>query len=67
MKGVKFPAKLEQAVMRALDRDPRNRQPDVRAFADEVRQALDDGAVETGDEKRGVLGTLKSMLRERRK
>ncbi len=67
VKGVKFPAKLEEAVMRALDRDPKNRQPDVRAFADELGRSLDNGGAETGDEKRGMLGALKSMLRERRK
>lgn len=59
MKGVKIPPRLEEAVMRGLSRDPKDRQPTVRAFADDVQRAVEGG---NGDgEKRSVLGTLKSL------
>jgi serine/threonine-protein kinase len=59
VKGVKFTSRLEAAVMRGLERDPGKRQPTVRAFADDVQSAVAGG--DDTDEKRGVLGTLKSL------
>jgi serine/threonine protein kinase len=38
--GLRFPAALEAAVMRGLERDPARRQPTVAAFADEVSAGL---------------------------
>lgn len=63
-KNVKFNSRLEAAVMLGLDRDPKKRQPTVRAFADEILEAVAEG---DNEQKQGVLGTLKSFLWERRK
>ena len=40
MKGLKFPAGLEAAVMGGLSRNPADRQPTVTAFAEAVTAAL---------------------------
>lgn len=39
VKGLKFPAAVEQAVMKGLSRDPRQRQASVLEFAQQLRQA----------------------------
>ncbi|HUL03536.1 MAG TPA: serine/threonine-protein kinase [Gemmatimonadales bacterium] len=41
--GLRFPAALEAAVMRGLERDPAARQPSVTAFAAEFRSGLANG------------------------
>ncbi len=64
-KGVRFPNRLEAAVMRGLARDPKDRQADVREFAREVREAVD-STDEEPKERRGMLGTLKSFLEGRK-
>jgi eukaryotic-like serine/threonine-protein kinase len=62
--GRRFPAGLERAVMRGLERDPGQRQPTVTAFADEVVAGLSAGA----GSKAGLLDRLKRAIgREERK
>jgi serine/threonine-protein kinase len=56
--GQRFPAALEAAVMRGLERDPSVRQPTVQAFAAEVAAAL---AAEPAP-KAGLLDTLKRAV-----
>lgn len=65
VKGVRFSGKLEAAVMRGLERDPKDRQPDVRAFADDVLRAVDNGG-EDSEDRRGMLDALKSMWGRRK-
>jgi serine/threonine-protein kinase len=64
VKGVRFSNGLEAAVMRGLERDPKDRQPSVRALADEVMRAVEGRGQDT-DERRGVLGALKSIWERR--
>jgi serine/threonine-protein kinase len=62
-KDLKFPAALEQAVMKGLERHPHERQPTVAAFAEELEAALAD----VDDIKpRGFLGALKNMVSKRK-
>jgi serine/threonine-protein kinase len=75
-KGFGFPVALEAAVMRALARDPRQRQPTVVAFAQEFRDAMNPTdstdteagtPADTGGDSTGLLGTLRSWLGARAK
>jgi len=56
--GRRFPAPLEKAVMRGLERDPARRQPTVTAFADELVAGLSGG----GGPKAGLLDRLKRAI-----
>jgi len=62
VRDLKFPAELEAAVMRGLERQPSDRQPTVLAFAEEIAKG-----VEATDkpEKKGFFGSLKSFVRDR--
>ena len=57
-----FPAALETAVMKALARQPADRQPTVTAFADELEAAV---AQSKDAKSRGWLGTLKNIVGKR--
>ncbi|HEX4574840.1 MAG TPA: serine/threonine-protein kinase [Gemmatimonadales bacterium] len=61
VRGRTFPPGLEAAVMRALARDPAQRQPTVDAFADEVAAGLAGAAAPRG----GLLDALKRAVRRR--
>ncbi len=69
VKGVRFPQALEDAVMRGLSREPSERQADVMAFAEEFRAATlgTPAAAEPSDETGGLLGTLRAIVRGRRR
>jgi serine/threonine-protein kinase len=56
--GLRFPAALEAAVMRGLERDPARRQPTVTAFADEVSAGL----AAAGPPKPGWLAALRRAV-----
>lgn len=56
--GLKFPALLEAALMRGLQRDPSRRQPTVQAFAADVTGALAGASTE----KAGLLATLRRAV-----
>jgi eukaryotic-like serine/threonine-protein kinase len=58
--GRRFPAALEVALMRGLERDPARRQPTVLELAAEV-QAASTGP-RAGAPKGGLLGALKSLI-----
>jgi serine/threonine-protein kinase len=59
-KAFEFPKALEEAVMKALSRDPNRRQATVRTFADEVTQAIAQApAVKAGP---GVVGALARLF-----
>jgi len=60
--GLRFPAALEAAVMRGLERDPARRQPTVSAFADEVAASVA-GLVPEPPAKGGLLDALKRAVR----
>jgi serine/threonine-protein kinase len=57
--AIKFPPRLEAAVMKGLARHPADRQPTVTAFADELEAAL---AGAGGAPRRGLLGALKAFV-----
>jgi eukaryotic-like serine/threonine-protein kinase len=56
--GLRFPAALEAAVMRGLERDPSRRQPTVTAFAADVAAAL----AAAPNPKPGLLATLRRAV-----
>src|SRR5213083_1543130 len=56
-KGLTFPPALEAAVMKALSRNPADRQPTVTAFADDLEAGLADR--KGAPRQRGLLGALK--------
>jgi serine/threonine-protein kinase len=58
--GLKFPAAIEQVVMRGLSKDPRQRYPDTIAFALELQQAIDQGEEASAP---GLLSRVKSLFR----
>ena len=57
--GLRFPAALEAAVMKGLQRDPSGRQPTVTAFAADVTAAL----AATAPPKTGLLAAIKRAVR----
>jgi serine/threonine-protein kinase len=59
--GLRFPAALEAAVMRGLERDPAHRQPTVTAFAAAVSAGLE----ATAPSKPGLLAALRRAVRRR--
>jgi eukaryotic-like serine/threonine-protein kinase len=59
--GLRFPAALEAAVMRGLERDPARRQPTVTAFADEVSAGL----MAAAPAKPGLLAALRRAVHRR--
>jgi eukaryotic-like serine/threonine-protein kinase len=59
--GRKFPAGLEAAVMRGLERDPGRRQPTVTAFAEAVAGSV----VAPGPSSGGLFAVLKRAVRRR--
>ncbi len=59
--GLRFPAALEAAVMRGLERDPQARQPTVLAFAAEVAAGAAGDA--TSASRPGLLDALKRAVR----
>ena len=58
--GLRFPAALEAALMRGLERDPSRRQPTVTEFAAELTAGLEGGGAPAPDA--GLLATLKRGL-----
>jgi eukaryotic-like serine/threonine-protein kinase len=65
VKGVRFSKDLERVVMRALSREPGDRQASVKAFADELRAAAAGEAPPPSPSGSGILGTVKSLFRKR--
>jgi serine/threonine-protein kinase len=63
VKDLKFPADLEAAVMRGLERQPADRQPTVTAFAEELAAGVD---AEDTQPKKGLFGSLRSLVKDRR-
>jgi len=59
--GLRFPAALEAAVMKGLQRDPSRRQPTVMAFAADVATAL----AAAPSPKAGLFAALKRAVRRR--
>jgi serine/threonine-protein kinase len=58
--GLRFPAAVEQVVMRGLSKDPRQRYPDTVAFAAALEEALATGASPEPD---GLLARMKGLFR----
>lgn len=58
--GMRFPAALENAVMRSLRRDPKGRHSNVLAFASEVAEGAAGG--EASGERRGILRTIRGLI-----
>jgi serine/threonine-protein kinase len=67
VKGLEFPKALEAAVMRGLERQPADRQASTREFADEFTRGVEGQDVEEERPKAGLLGTLKSFVRSKKK
>ena len=59
--GLRFPAALEAALMRGLERDPAHRQPTVTAFAAAVSAGLE----ATAPSKPGLLAALRRAVQRR--
>ncbi len=59
--GLRFPAALEAALMRGLERDPAHRQPTVTAFAAAVGAGLE----ATAPSKPGLLAALRRAVQRR--
>jgi serine/threonine protein kinase len=59
----RFPAVVEQVVMKGLSKDPRQRYPDTVAFAVALREALTQPAA-PADEDTGLLSKMKSLFRK---
>ena len=63
--GLKFPAAVETAVMRALTRDPTQRFPNVLDFARALEAALDpSNQSREPDERAGLLSRVRTMFRK---
>jgi serine/threonine-protein kinase len=60
VKGLRFPAALEAAVMRGLEREPSKRQATVRAFADELRAGIADSPRKV--RKPGLFKKLRGLV-----
>ncbi|PYP70959.1 MAG: hypothetical protein DMD41_13715, partial [Gemmatimonadetes bacterium] len=60
--GRRFPAGLEAAVMRGLERDPGRRQPTVTAFAEAVAAGSAAPPAPSGG---GLIEALKRVVRRR--
>jgi hypothetical protein len=56
----RFPASVEQVVMRGLSKDPRQRYPDTVAFAKALEAAIGDSTV---PEETGLMSRVKSLFR----
>ncbi len=63
--GMAFSSTLEAAVMKGLERNPKNRQRSITAFAADVCAAVE--AVDEPASKGGLLGSIKSLVRGKKK
>ena len=63
VRDLKFPAGLEAAVMRGLERQPADRQPTVVAFAEELARGIEGSDTQP---KKGLFGSIKSFVKDRR-
>jgi serine/threonine-protein kinase len=59
--GLQFPAAVEQVVMRALSKNPKDRYPDVLVFAKALAAALVTGQADAGDG--GFMSKMKGLFR----
>ncbi|NIM48900.1 MAG: protein kinase [Gemmatimonadales bacterium] len=68
VKGLAFPVAVEHVVMRALSRNPGDRQGSVVQFAEQLQQAVTGGGSvpRSADEGGGLVNKLKSILGGRR-
>lgn len=68
VKGLKFPRRLQEAIMVGLAKDPKDRQLTIRAFADAVLASVADApsGLDRGADKQGFLGAIRSLLVGRR-
>ncbi|UCG86303.1 MAG: serine/threonine protein kinase [Gemmatimonadota bacterium] len=64
VRDLRFPAELEVAVMKGLQRQPDDRHASVVEFAEHVARGVD--AVDEPPRDRGFLGAIKSLVRDRR-
>jgi len=58
--GLRFPAAVEQVIMRGLNKDPKQRYPDTVSFGLELGRALREG---TTDDSPGLFSRVKSLFR----
>jgi len=59
VRDLKFPAQLEAAVMRGLERQPSDRQESVTAFAEELARGAEASVVQP---KKGLFNSIKSLV-----
>jgi serine/threonine-protein kinase len=64
VKGLSFPKELEAAIMKGLERQPENRHSNVVEFADHVARGVE--SVDEEPKSKGLFGTLKSLVKDRR-
>jgi serine/threonine-protein kinase len=60
--GLRFPAAVEQVVMRGLSKDPAARYPDVVVFASELQRATTASAT-NGDDASGIFAKMRSLFK----
>lgn len=65
VRGIKFPTALERAIMHGLQRAPEDRPATVEEFAEGVARAMEPGAEVEENDKGGLLGAFKSMLKKK--
>ena len=61
--GLQFPATVEQVIMRALSKNPKDRYPDVLVFAKALAAALTAGQGDAGDG--GFMSKMKGLFRSK--
>jgi len=61
--GLQFPATVEQVIMRALSKNPKDRYPDVLVFAKALAAALTAGQSDAGDG--GFMSKMKGLFRSK--
>jgi serine/threonine-protein kinase len=62
-----FPAELEAAVMRGLERQPGDRHASVQEFAEHVTRGVNSvDQPQRAEKSRGFLGAIKSLVRDRK-
>ncbi len=64
VRGLTFPKELEAAVMKGLERQPENRHRSVGEFAEHVARGVE--SVDEPTKTKGLFGTIKSFVRDRR-
>jgi len=64
--GLRFPTSVEEVVMKGLAKDPKQRYPDVVAFASAFRDAFANAPAERAESDGGLFSKVKAIFRPKR-